>query len=102
MRGLRLVLPAVLGAALLPGPGRAAPAGPPAPPPGFQTCGGCHGRSGAPPVLSGRGAGEIEAAMGAFRDGSRPATVMDRIAKGFTAEETHALAEWLAAGGGAR
>ena len=39
--------------------------------------------------------------MQAFRAGERPATVMDRIAKGFTDEETRAIAAWLAAAGGA-
>ena len=34
--------------------------------------------------------------MHAFRTGERQATVMDRIAKGFTEEETRAIAEWLA------
>jgi cytochrome subunit of sulfide dehydrogenase len=35
------------------------------------------------------------AAMQAFRSGQRPATVMDRIAKGFTDEETRAIAAWV-------
>jgi cytochrome c553 len=38
--------------------------------------------------------------MAGFRSGERPATVMTRIAKGFTAEEARAIAEWLAAQGG--
>jgi cytochrome c553 len=33
--------------------------------------------------------------MQAFRTGARPATVMDRIAKGFSDEETRAIATWL-------
>jgi cytochrome c553 len=33
--------------------------------------------------------------MGAFRAGERPATIMTRIARGFSPEETRALAEWL-------
>jgi cytochrome c553 len=32
-----------------------------------------------------------------FRSGARQATVMDRIAKGFSDEETRAIAIWLAA-----
>ena len=35
--------------------------------------------------------------MAGFRDGSLPATVMSRIAKGFTDEESRAIAAWLAA-----
>jgi cytochrome subunit of sulfide dehydrogenase len=33
--------------------------------------------------------------MEAFRQGARPATVMDRIAKGFSDAEIAAIAEWL-------
>jgi sulfide dehydrogenase cytochrome subunit len=35
--------------------------------------------------------------MQAFRAGQMPATVMDRIAKGFTDEEIQAIAAWYAA-----
>jgi len=48
-------------------------------------------------TLAGRDAGDIVAAMEAFRNGQKPATVMDRIAKGFTAEEVQAIAAWYAA-----
>ena len=48
------------------------------------------------PRLAGRNAGEIVAAMKAFRSGSRPATVMDRIAKGFTDDEIAMIAAWYA------
>lgn len=66
------------------------------PPPGASSCSGCHG-SGAPAMaLKGRDAAAIVAAMEAFRSGARPATVMDRIAKGFSQEETVAIANWLA------
>jgi cytochrome c553 len=34
--------------------------------------------------------------MQEFRSGQRPATVMDRIAKGFTDAETAAIADWYA------
>jgi cytochrome subunit of sulfide dehydrogenase len=34
--------------------------------------------------------------MDAFRSGARPATVMDRIAKGFSEAETVSIANWLA------
>jgi cytochrome subunit of sulfide dehydrogenase len=50
------------------------------------------------PVLAGRDAGEIVGALDAFRSGTKPATVMDRIAKGFSHDETVAIAAWWAAG----
>jgi cytochrome c553 len=40
---------------------------------------------------------DIAEAMLAFKSGTRPATIMDRIAKGFSDEETRALATWYAA-----
>lgn len=46
--------------------------------------------------LSSLKAEQIETAMQAFRTGSRPSTVMDRIAKGFTDEEVRAIAQWYA------
>jgi cytochrome c553 len=49
------------------------------------------------PSLTGRSANDIATAMEAFRSGKRPATVMDRIAKGFTTDETSAIAAWYAA-----
>ncbi|WP_425350951.1 c-type cytochrome, partial [Methylobacterium aquaticum] len=33
------------------------------------------------------------------RSGARPATVMTRIAKGFSDEESRAIAAWIAGGG---
>ena len=47
--------------------------------------------------LYGRDADEIMTAMTGFRDGSLPATVMNRIAKGFSDDELRAIAAWLAA-----
>src|SRR3954470_15817889 len=70
-------------------------------PPGAASCSGCHtsGAAVASPVsrLYGRNAGEIMTAMTGFRDGSLPATVMNRIAKGFSDDELRAIAAWLAA-----
>lgn len=65
-------------------------------PSGAASCSGCHAGAGPVPGLEGRPAAEIAASMAAFRSGERPATVMDRIAKGFTDEETRAIADWLA------
>lgn len=71
------------------------------PPPGAAACSGCHatGTTAAPPMsrLYGRDAGDITTAMTGFRDGSLPATVMTRIAKGFSDDELRAIAAWLAA-----
>ena len=67
-------------------------------PPGATACSGCHGPvtpGAAVPPLHERTSEEIAAAMQDFRTGQRPATVMDRIAKGFTDEETRAIASWL-------
>ena len=72
------------------------------PPPGAVACSGCHpahARVVETPVprLAGRNAADIVAAMQAFRSGQKPATVMDRIAKGFTDDEIQAIAAWYAA-----
>jgi sulfide dehydrogenase cytochrome subunit len=62
-------------------------------------CSGCHApvTDGPVPSLIGRPATDIVAAMAAFRSGTREATVMDRIAKGFTDEEISAIAQWYEA-----
>ena len=71
-------------------------------PPGAASCSGCHTSGAAAATTSvsrlyGRDAGDIMTAMTGFRDGSLPATVMNRIAKGFTDDELRAIAAWLAA-----
>ena len=69
------------------------------PPPGAASCTGCHPSSArvSSPVrrLAGLDRDAIVKAMQDFRSGQRAATVMDRIAKGFTEAETRAIAEWL-------
>lgn len=69
------------------------------PPPGAASCSGCHSTAAASsiPALYGRDAGGIVQAMAGFRDGTLPATVMNRIAKGFSDDESRAIAAWLAA-----
>jgi sulfide dehydrogenase cytochrome subunit len=71
------------------------------PPVGASSCGGCHATAATvqTPVarLIGRPAADIVTAMRAFRTGQRPATVMDRIAKGFSEAEAEAIAAWYAA-----
>ena len=67
-------------------------------PPGAAACSGCHGAGAAGtalPPLQGLAPDDIVAAMQAFRSGQRAATVMDRIARGFTDEETRAIAAWI-------
>jgi len=70
-------------------------------PPGASSCTGCHpaAASTQTPVLrlAGLPEAQIVAAMQAFRTGQRPATVMDRIAKGFSEAEIGAIAAWYAA-----
>jgi sulfide dehydrogenase cytochrome subunit len=79
----------------------AAVAGSLEPPVGAAACSGCHSASSAVetnvPVLTGRAAQEIVAQMRAFRSGQRGATVMDRIAKGFSDAEIDAIADWYQA-----
>lgn len=74
-------------------------------PPGASSCSGCHpaNRIVQTPVaiLAGRPASELVGAVQAFRDGARPATVMNRIAKGFSDAEIAAIAAWYAAQPGA-
>lgn len=90
---MRIVVPALALVLLQAGAGMALAA-----PPGATSCTGCHAGPGtALPQIGGRPASETEAAMAGFRDGTRPATLMNRIAKGFTADETHDIAVWLEA-----
>jgi cytochrome c553 len=65
------------------------------------SCSGCHparpGVQSAVPRLTGRNPADIVAQMRAFRSGQRAATVMDRIAKGYSDAEVEAIAAWYAA-----
>ena len=65
-------------------------------PPGASGCSGCHGaaQAGGIPVIAGRPAADLAAVMRGFRDGTRKATVMDRLMKGFSASEIDALAAY--------
>ncbi len=68
------------------------------PPPGASSCSGCHGAvvAGGIPPIAGRPATELTAAMRGFRDGSRKATLMDRLMKGFSDAEITAIAAFWA------
>jgi cytochrome subunit of sulfide dehydrogenase len=71
------------------------------PPAGAAACSGCHPAStrvtSPVPRLAGLDRDVIVKAMQDFRAGTRAATVMDRIAKGFTDAEIQAIAAWYAA-----
>jgi sulfide dehydrogenase cytochrome subunit len=64
------------------------------------TCVVCHGAQGRGtkgiPPLAGRSADQTYAALLAYKNGSRPATVMDRHAKGYSDEELRAVSEYFA------
>jgi len=65
-------------------------------------CAICHGTDGRGdakvlPPLAGLPREHIASQMRAFRDGSRPATVMHQIAKGYTDEQIDALAAFFSA-----
>jgi cytochrome c553 len=70
------------------------------PPPGASSCSGCHAANAkadtAVPRLAGRKAADIVAQMRAFKTGEKAATVMSRIAKGFSDAEIEAIAAWYA------
>ena len=63
------------------------------------SCASCHGTNGASPGsiprIQGRSAEYIEKAMLQFKAGERPATVMNRIAKGYTDDEIKLLSAYL-------
>lgn len=65
-----------------------------------EGCLGCHGPAGqgagAVPALAGRDRAELEALMAAFRGNERPATIMGRIARGYTEAESAAIAAHFA------
>ena len=75
-------------------------------PAGATSCSGCHvplaAGALAVPSLEDRTAASIIADMRAFSSGERPSTVMGRIAKGFSEDETRAIAEWLAGNANAK
>ena len=66
---------------------------------GCAICHGTEGRAVTKDVipLAGLPREHIVAQMKAFRDGTRPATVMHQIAKGYNDRQIEALAGWFAA-----
>ena len=71
----------------------------------YASCAACHGTAGRPasggslPALAGQPREALVASMKAFQDGSRPATIMHQIAKGYTSEQIELIAAYLAAPG---
>jgi len=64
------------------------------------SCAGCHGPNGhspgAIPSIYGRTPDSIAETLRGFRSGQRPATVMNRIAKGYSDAEIDAVAQEIA------
>ncbi len=69
-------------------------------PPGAASCAGCHAaRPGVEtpvPRIAGRPTAEIEAMLARYRS-DKSGSVMSRIAKGFSPDESAAIAAWYAA-----
>ena len=66
-----------------------------------NTCAGCHGVNGASaaetmPIIGGQSKTYIESTMKQYRDGSRAATIMGRIAKGYNDEQIAAMSAFFA------
>ncbi len=69
--------------------------------PGAAACLACHVEGGGLPDLATLSPQAIEAALAAYRDGTRAGTVMPRLAKGFTTDEARAIAASLGRAGAA-
>ena len=66
-----------------------------------HTCAGCHGTGGASaglsmPTIGGLDRGYLLSVMTDYKVGLRPATIMDRIARGYSDQELAAIAAWFA------
>lgn len=67
------------------------------------TCANCHGTGGraapgsAVPGLAGMPREHMAAQLKAFKAGSRPATIMHQLAKGYSDQQIEQLAAWFAA-----
>ena len=67
------------------------------------SCAGCHGTDGRPvegsaiPSLAGSSKADITMKMKAFKDGTRPATVMHQLSKGYTDEQIDRISTYFAA-----
>lgn len=66
----------------------------------IQSCFACHGPQGASvappmPTIAGQGEAFLHSALNAFRDGSRPSTIMGRLMKGYSDKEIAQMAALL-------
>jgi sulfide dehydrogenase cytochrome subunit len=66
-----------------------------------QNCAACHGVNGrefneSMPPLAGMQTEQFIRAMKAFKDGERPAIIMDRVARGYDQAEIEAMAKFFA------
>lgn len=65
-----------------------------------NTCAGCHGTGGNSPgripSIQGMSAEAVGSAMRRYKAGTRPSTIMGRIARGYTGEEIDAIASFYA------
>ena len=105
LAGLFLALGAAAAFAQQPAPPAPSFAPPNLSPKGVQSmasaCAMCHGTNGKPvansPVagLAGRPRDEIVQSMAQFKAGSKPATIMHQIARGYTEGEIAALADYF-------
>ena len=73
---------------------------PKTPPPYFAAnCANCHGTDGktaaAIPGIAGKDKEWLEEVLKAYKDGSRPATIMHQLAKGYTDAEIAILADYF-------
>jgi sulfide dehydrogenase cytochrome subunit len=67
----------------------------------YATCAACHGTNGAGsgsalPVLAGQPKDALAQSLRDFKSGTRPATIMHQIAKGYTEEQIEQIAAYLA------
>jgi sulfide dehydrogenase cytochrome subunit len=67
----------------------------------YATCAACHGTNGAGsgtalPVLAGQPKDVLARSLRDFKAGTRPATIMHQIAKGYTDEQIEQIAAYLA------
>ncbi len=71
-----------------------------APPPYFvANCFNCHGTEGrthsAIPAIAGRDRAYLEETLKSYKAGSKPATIMHQLAKGYTDDEIAVLADYF-------
>lgn len=96
---MKIALP-LLGLLLCPLTGIAADAAAPARPYFAANCFNCHGTEGkavsAIPAIAGRDKAYLEETLKAFKAGTKQATIMTQLAKGYTDEEMTVLADYFA------